>query len=1088
MIALAAGIVLACGLALAPLLGEAWAVVAAGLIALSPFGLHEVLFTWPKWIATAWLVAAFGLVHARRPALAGAAVGVGFLYHPLVLLWTPWLALWAAGRGEWRLRLVLRCWFAFAASAAILVLPWMIVGRLAPHLPEALLAGQGNFLRYWQLADSQLGTWAQWWHARWLNFANTFLPLHLWISEGSYHHFRLNSTHEPSGPLVKFGFLWWNTLPFGAGLGLWAIGLAALGRAGRRWRPAIGLLFAAPALLLIVYWGMDPLGLMRESGHPLLVAFVALTCAVAAKGGGRLARVLSHRAFPWLQLPETLLMLWLTTLLNPRPWAVLHPDLDRAALAVNLLCLAGAAWLLARHRATLAPEPASHAAVCSRLDRLIPVALILAVALGCCAATIPGRAITPAFPGLAAQTEGTFPRDGQYAGEPFERASGVRLWGSWSGSDENTGTLTLGPFPAPAVLRLALGGYFSVAGNALALERTDTGARHPLAVAADIGERWRVQDFPVPADWLGRPVRLVARDQARTIGGWLAISEPLQGGRGKGSTSLAESIASWLVSGLLYFFPWLVALLELQRRGWLPPVWRPLGAAGAVALLGYCAFWAFWLHPVLGQAFSSLVLGGAILLWWRRPADSPALDPEALATLRLLGLFGLFSLAWLHLYPTTTDYHTLAAQRFRPMPGDNTLPHNLAADLQAGRPLRTPHADWLSSDRPPLQAGWLLLTRPVTSWLSLDDRTASGTAAWWCEGLWIFAAFGLLRTLGLRRPRALAWTALLVFTGFFLLNTIFTWPKLSAAAFVTTAVVLVLTSAGRPPDRPVVLAAGLCAGLAWLAHGGVAFSLLAAAPLLALAGGRCWRSWLPAAVVFAALVLPWLAYQKFYDPPGHRLIKWHLAGQVEKDPRGAWQTLRESYGALTAPQILKHKVRNLQYQVGGDWRWWLDGSRAGVKGRREDEFFLTGRALTWWVLGLLALPFALARSRAAPWRLQAVFVVWTLATLAVWCGLMFTGGSAVVHQGSYAVMLVLFTLLSAWAELASPWTLAVVAVAQGFTFATTWVTGTPLIGNTPDPVAAGLAAVAVIGLAALVVREHRIASTPPKTSDPLRDR
>jgi uncharacterized membrane protein YfcA len=95
---LAAAVIPVTYLLLLPLAGAGWALAGAGLLALTPFGLHEILFTWPKWAATAWLAAAFTLVHARQPVAAGLAVGLGFLHHPLVLLWTPWLALWAAGR------------------------------------------------------------------------------------------------------------------------------------------------------------------------------------------------------------------------------------------------------------------------------------------------------------------------------------------------------------------------------------------------------------------------------------------------------------------------------------------------------------------------------------------------------------------------------------------------------------------------------------------------------------------------------------------------------------------------------------------------------------------------------------------------------------------------------------------------------------------------------------------------------------------------------------------------------------------------------------------------------------------------------
>jgi hypothetical protein len=174
-------------------------------------------------------------------------------------------------------------------------------------------------------------------------------------SDFSYNHFRFQSTYGPSGPLVKFAFVWWNTLPFGLGLALWALCLAALARAWRTQRAALLLFIVGPAILLVLYWGMDPLGLMRECGHPLFIACVALTCAVAARGGGWLARGLAHRAVPWLQLPETLLMLWLTTLLNPKGPSVLYAGFDLGSLTVNVLALAAAAWLLSRQRP---PRPA----------------------------------------------------------------------------------------------------------------------------------------------------------------------------------------------------------------------------------------------------------------------------------------------------------------------------------------------------------------------------------------------------------------------------------------------------------------------------------------------------------------------------------------------------------------------------------------------------------------------------------------------------------------------------------------------------------------------------------------------------------
>src|SRR5213079_2149743 len=110
--------------------------------------------------------------------------------------------------------------------------------------------------------------------------------------------------------------------------------------------------------------------------------------------------------------------------------------------------------------------------------------LALAICAVLYAASRAGRRITPASKELAATAEGSFTRDGQYPGAAFADAVKVRGWGSWSGSDDNQGTLTLGPFPAPRVLRFGAGGYPDHAGNELFVERTDTAARLPIAISS----------------------------------------------------------------------------------------------------------------------------------------------------------------------------------------------------------------------------------------------------------------------------------------------------------------------------------------------------------------------------------------------------------------------------------------------------------------------------------------------------------------------------------------------------------------------------------------------------------------------------
>ncbi len=352
LMTLASMVIFALFAVLVPLVGETWAVVGAGLLALCPFGIHDILFTWPKWEATAWVLVSFLFAHRRRPVGAGLALAVGFLFHPLALLWAPWLAIWAAARGERKAVPFLAGGLRFSAGLFLIVLPWMLAGHLAPRAKGSTAAGQLGFFDYFHMADGGAADWSSWWHSRGMNFSNTFVPF--WLHFFHEDHPALNAVDGPSPPLVKFAFSWWNTLPLGIGLLVWVVAFVAVARVARRSPATVLLLLIGPALLMCAYWGAHATGLMRECGHPLLAAIIGLTCIGLAQTRGRFTALVSHPAFPWLQLPETLLMLWLTTLLNPRPPPVAFGLLDPLYFAVAILALVATAWILARARRPVA--------------------------------------------------------------------------------------------------------------------------------------------------------------------------------------------------------------------------------------------------------------------------------------------------------------------------------------------------------------------------------------------------------------------------------------------------------------------------------------------------------------------------------------------------------------------------------------------------------------------------------------------------------------------------------------------------------------------------------------------------------------
>lgn len=211
-----------------------------------------------------------------------------------------------------------------------------------------------------------------------------------------------------------------------------------------------------------------------------------------------------------------------------------------------------------------------------------------------------------------------------------------------------------------------------------------------------------------------------------------------------------------------------------------------------------------------------------------------------------------------------------------------------------------------------------------------------------------------------------------------------------------------------------------------------------------------WSGWLRAGVVFLLIVAPWTCYQQLYEPPANRLLKWHLGGQIAPDARGTWETIRDGYQALGWREIIRRKTADFKTQIDGDWRSLTDFSSVTAPARRQDEFFHAGRALTWWlaavpVLGRI-LFFKRWRTRlAASGRAQAALAAWIVATVVTWCLLMFIGGQAVIHQGSYAVLLAAFVVLSSWLETAGRGWIIVIGGLQAATLVSTYAVSNTVI-------------------------------------------
>lgn len=621
-------------------------------------------------------------------------------------------------------------------------------------------------------------------------------------------------------------------------------------------------------------------------------------------------------------------------------------------------------------------------------------------------------------------------------------------FGSSPAAGREGGNLASQLFAAPARLELFLSGYPSAQGNQLFLQTAATDEKLILQIADDPGEEWRRYSWRLPASWQGRQVRLLAENHSTAMQGWFGLTLP----RGhtaadelKTSISRTLFVVSGIVwEGLMFLLPGAAAAWLLSRRFQLSEIQFVCVALLGAAAAGYLVFWFYLLGVKAGKdcAKAILLVSAVIVLYalLTRRVNRKYLRELAICALLVATVASLYTAVGF-LYTHSDDPGEQAQERFvDPLPLDNMIPYFLADKLYRSQPLRPFLIEgWKSSDRPPLQAGIMLLQFPL--WETANRELRYQILGTFLQSTWLAAVWLLLRSLRLDRRTVILVCFFCIFSRFFLMNTFYVWPKLLSAAFFILALVgLRFAESGSDRVTPVEAAiAGAGVALAMLSHAGVAFTMIALAMVL-LASRKVppLRSVVTGIAVLLVFLLPWRAYQKFYDPPGDRLLKMHLAGVNELDSRSFGRTFWDAYSQPQASQILQNKIENVKALFGpGPWTA-LQAFRAPAKTEAAERISPWAAILDWYktgtffyvfqTLGLLNLGFLVwltaritSKARyATTLALVRRLLLLALLSMAVWCLLMYLPGATVIHQGSMADLILLFVALAVTLSAVTP--------------------------------------------------------------------
>jgi hypothetical protein len=467
-----------------------------------------------------------------------------------------------------------------------------------------------------------------------------------------------------------------------------------------------------------------------------------------------------------------------------------------------------------------------------------------------------------------------------------------------------------------------------------------------------------------------------------------------------------------------------------SRTPWLAPAYGLL-SLGLAAHVAWLLCW--WSRAAcVSFAVAVMVLSAAALVrarfWslWRTWLPLAALSSSVLA----------LAVGHTFLWGGLRDPFLTVATRYGALPGDNVLQYKFAYHLWNHLSTVLFYSDWNGSDRPPLQSGVLLLTRPFESLMGVSNGVSYTdvhgmqwglAASIVAQLMWVPGLYALLRALRFGPGVAALTIAFVSVLPLAVWNTTFTWPKMMSAGLALAALAILVTVL---LDRPTRVAMSVCSAaalfvLAFLSHGAAAF----VAPAFVVLGlmairGRGFKTSAAVSaliVVTAALLyLPWVLYGKYADPNHARLLKWHFAGVIPPDNRPFLPTLIDAYRNASMSEIMGARRANLSrvFDHGIDGR--LHPGTGWQDSWRSQDFFSPTFAiglgtlvlvfwLGFWLTGLLR-----RRRRSAELTLSVVVVLACFACMIAWALVLFLPDGATVHVGTYVWLLVFAAIPFAW--------------------------------------------------------------------------
>ncbi len=598
---------------------------------------------------------------------------------------------------------------------------------------------------------------------------------------------------------------------------------------------------------------------------------------------------------------------------------------------------------------------------------------------------------------------------------------GAKIYGSWMNTDATNGKFVSGWYKSRGTISFMVYGTPYGNGNELYIEtKTKKGNISRINCTKEghfiQGFMWNVN--------LGaeeKSFRITASDASDKMEGWLGVSEPLKSTIPNFKSIInIMSIPAAFVYILLFLVPGFLLAFLLVSRQIVDEKWLLILSITIASLISYIIFWIYFFNHLFGRYFSCLFILTCLIIFFLKfkTFEKIIFEHRFIAPIVLTLLTACFYLSALYIYsPSDGITEWVANNRFvKGLPADNIIPKLFLERIYNGLSFENFLGDWLASDRPPLATAILTTVRPLSIFNEVMFYQYVGT---YLELLWIPGLFSICIFYELDKKVIGLILSSAIFSGVYLINSVFLWPKLLTIPLFSLTYILVfnLCQISRIEIRHYIQSVliGVAAALSLLSHGGIIFSCIALGIAIMINKHKLHYKFIMTAFAsFLCTYIPWILFQKFVDPPGNRLFKWHLAGVIEVNNLSFTEAFIKAYTQTPIKDIIQNKIENIKALFPYTMINWFG---IPVIGTEHIRTFGSPLVLNLFLLSLMIHMIDKYCLKKEPLSYQAkITIYFTFLSFFVWPMLMFEPAVTTIHQGSHFNLIIIYLFIAIGAK------------------------------------------------------------------------